>query len=48
VERNKTDRLKGASFKKKAGENKVDSDEEDSDEDSMVILADKDLGINDY
>jgi hypothetical protein len=49
VERNKTDRLKGASFKKKTDEKKVAGDEEPSDdEDSMVILADKDLGQNDY
>ena len=51
VERNKTDRLKGASFKKKTDEKKVagdelpsDDEEPSDDEDSMVILADKDLG----
>ena len=46
--RTKTDRLKGASFKKKAGGGQVGEDEESDDEDSMVILADKDLGQNDY
>ena len=39
--RRKTDRLKGASFKKKVGD-------EESDVDSMVMIADKDLDKNEY
>jgi hypothetical protein len=47
--KNKADRLKGASFTKKMSQKEgTNVDEESSEEESMVILADKDLGQNDY